>query len=660
MNPLIRHIPVVLLLSVFAVAPLRAQQPPEHVNAYVFGVRAEQAEADGKLDEALNLYAESLRLYRETAAAHPEWNPTVVQYRITTTANQLDRVQRAVAAEVEKQREAERAAVLAEQEKAVAEARAVWLEEKKGLDARIAELDAEQTRLLEAGRAVEAALRDARATVEELEKTVETREKRIKRLEETRDEQRDEAKAIATALAERDQQIAALTAQLADLPPPLITEEELVALRASVVQRDTELADVNARLAALQGEVESLSEATVAAEQRLADAQMAASAAMAERQGALDEARALLAASEEEMARLRVALAETPAPLITEEALRQLEADLSARTSEAESSAARISELEAALAGLQQTLQQQQEEHLDAMTKAAADAEKKVKRTEAKLKDAREEANTLRADKEALAAETAGHDAKRLALEDQLAALSAERASAVSDREALAQQVETLSVELAAAREAMASQPAPLITPDELDGLRAELTRQETALAEASTQLDARQAAEETLRATIAAMELELAKVRSELESARNDLQRFAECATMYARFEKAEVENIIYRDAIVALSNRIQSLTAQSSGANQDLSGERKAWETERRRMSDQIAALKETVDLNQVELDKVRDLRATVRALEKENRSLARRAKGADGESDAVRLLEQRIAELEAEVESLRSNQP
>jgi chromosome segregation ATPase len=659
MNPLIRHIPVVLLLSVFAVAPLRAQQPPEHVNAYVFGVRAEQAEADGKLDEALNLYAESLRLYRETAAAHPEWNPTVVQYRITTTANQLDRVQRAVAAEVEKQREAERAAVLAEQEKAVAEARAVWLEEKKGLDARIAELDAEQTRLLEAGRAVEAALRDARATVEELEKTVETREKRIKRLEETRDEQRDEAKAIATALAERDQQIAALTAQLADLPPPLITEEELVALRASVVQRDTELADVNARLAALQGEVESLSEATVAAEQRLADAQMAASAAMAERQGALDEARALLTASEEEMARLRVALAETPAPLITEEALRQLEADLSARTSEAKSSAARISELEAALAGLQQTLQQQ-EEHLDAMTKAAADAEKKVKRTEAKLKDAREEANTLRADKEALAAETAGHDAKRLALEDQLAALSAERASAVSDREALAQQVETLSVELAAAREAMASQPAPLITPDELDGLRAELTRQETALAEASTQLDARQAAEETLRATIAAMELELAKVRSELESARNDLQRFAECATMYARFEKAEVENIIYRDAIVALSNRIQSLTAQSSGANQDLSGERKAWETERRRMSDQIAALKETVDLNQVELDKVRDLRATVRALEKENRSLARRAKGADGESDAVRLLEQRIAELEAEVESLRSNQP
>lgn len=660
MNPLLRHIPITLLLSMMAAAPLRAQQPPEHVNAYVFGVRAEQAEADGKLDEALNLYAESLRLYRETAAAHPEWNPTVVQYRITTTANQLDRLQRAVAAEAEKQREAERAAVLAEQEKAVAEARAVWMEEKKGLDTRIAELDAERLRLLEAGRAVETALREARATVEELETTVATREKRIKRLEEARDEQRDETKALAASMAERDQQIAELTARLTDLPPPLITEEELAALRDTLVQRDTELAEVNARLAGLQGEVDTLAEATVAAEQRLADAQAAAAAAMDERQSALDEVRTRLTTSEEEVARLRGVLAEAPAPLITEEALRQLEADLATRAGEAEASAARVVELEASLAGLQQTLQQLQQEHLDAMAEAAADAGKQIKRAEDKLKDTREDLNALRAEKKALASDHAEREAQHTALQDQLASQAAELATAVSGRDALGQQVETLAAELAAARASLANQPAPLITPDELDALKSESSRREAALADATARLEGMQADATRQQATVAALEQELSTARAELASARSDLGKYADCAAMYARFEKAEVENIIYRDAIVALSNRIQSLTALSSDTSDDLSGERRKWDTERRRLTDQIAALKETVDLNQTELDKIRDLRATVRALEKENRSLARRAKGADGETESVRLLEERIAELESEIESLRRTQP
>lgn len=659
MSLMFRPIPIILLAAA-AFAPLRAQQPPEHVNAYVFGVRAEQAEAEGKLDEALNLYAESLRLYQETAAAHPEWNPTVVQYRITTTANQLDRLQRALAAEAEKQREAERAAILAEQEKAVAEARAVWMQEKGALDTRIAELDAERIRLLEAGRAVESALREARVTVEELEKTVATREKRIKRLEEARDEQRDEAKELATAMAERDQQIAALTARLAELPPPLITEEDLAGLRATLVQRDADLAEVNARLAALQGEVDTLSEATVAAEQRLADAQASAATALEERQAALEEARARLTASEEEIARLRTALSETPAPLITEDALRQLEADLSSRAGEAAASAARVTELEAALAEAQQALQRQQEDHADALAKAGSDAEKKLQRVEGKLKDAREEVDALRTAIEARTVADTEREAQLAALKGDHETQAAELAAALSARDALAEQVDSLTAELGSAREALEQQPAPLITADELAALREELTRRETALAEATARLDGLQAGEQQRQAAMAALEQELAAARSELSSAHDDLRKYADCAAMYARFEKAEVENIIYRDAIVALSNRIQSLTAASGDANRDLGGDMKKWEAERRRMTDQIAALKETVDLNQAELDKARDLRATVRALERENRSLARRAKGAEGETEAVRVLEQRIAELEAEVESSRPVKP
>ncbi len=659
MNVATRYLLAFVLLGTIVVRSLHAQQPPEHVNAYVFSVRAEQAEADGRLDEALNLYTESLRLYQETATTHPEWNPTVVQYRITTTANQVDRLQRTLTAEAEKQREAERAAILAEQERAVADARSVWLMEKSALETRIAELDAERVRLLEAGRAVEAALNEARGGSEELEKTITAREKRIKRLEEARDEIRDEAKALAATVAERDQSIAELTRQLATIPPPPISAEELAVLQETMAQRDQELTGLQARLGHLQTEVDTLAEAAVAADQRLADAEAASAAALLGKQEAIDGMQAQLAARDEEITRLRSALETLPAPLITEDGLRQLEADLAARSAEAASSLARVADLEEQLAGLRQNLQDLEQAQTIAMEKAQAAAAKKLTRAEEKLNATREEADGLRRSLDEQARTGAERSAELTELAAERDALSETLATAVAERDALVQQSEALAAELREARDAMDRQPAPLITPGELAALRDELGRREAALADLSAQLASRQTDDTERQAAITRLEEQLATFREERDTARANLAKYADCAAMYARFEKAEVENIIYRDAIVSLSNRIQSLTAQSSGTN-ERSGDAAKWDAERRRMIDQIAALKETVDLNQAEIDKIRDLRATVRALEKENRLLARRAKGPDLESESIRSLEARIAELEAEIESLRRITP
>ncbi|HMO04210.1 MAG TPA: hypothetical protein PKC67_02025 [Kiritimatiellia bacterium] len=652
---------LVFVLLVGATArSLHAQQPPEHVNAYVFSVRAEQAEADGRLDEALNLYAESLRLYQETATAHPDWNPTVVQYRITTTANQVDRLQRARAAEAEKQREAEQAAILAEQEKAVAEARTVWLAEKAALESRITELDAERVRLQEAGRAVEAALKEARGGTEELEKIIAAREKRIKRLEEARDELRDETKGLAATVAERDQAIAELTERLATLPPPPISAEELAILHETVARREQELATLQGRLGDLQAEVDSLAEAAVVADQRRADSEADHAAALQAKQEAFDVLQAQLAARDEELDRLRRELAAAPAPLITEDGLRQLEADLVAQSAESATHLARLAEIEAELAGLRKTLQDREQAHVVAMEKAEASAAKRLARVEEKLKTAREEADGLRRSLD----ERTGTDAERSAalteLSAQRVALADELAIAVSTRDAFSRQAETLAAELGEARDALARQPAPLITPGELAALRDEFGRRETELADLAARLASCQAADAERQASITQLETQLATARQERDTAHANLTKYADCAAMYARFEKAEVENIIYRDAIVSLSNRIQSLTAQSSGMNTGLAVDARKWDVERRKLMDQIAALKETVDLNQAEIDKVRDLRATVRSLEKENRSLARRAKGPDSEAEAVLTLESRIAELEVEVESLRRIKP
>jgi dynactin complex subunit len=79
---------------------VHGQTPPEHIEAYVESIKAEQAEKQGDLKAALLLYENSLHQYQHVSSRYPQWRPDIVKYRITWTANQVERLKRELVAEL--------------------------------------------------------------------------------------------------------------------------------------------------------------------------------------------------------------------------------------------------------------------------------------------------------------------------------------------------------------------------------------------------------------------------------------------------------------------------------------------------------------------------------------------------------------------------------
>ncbi|HMP97271.1 MAG TPA: hypothetical protein PKA51_10145 [Kiritimatiellia bacterium] len=71
-----------------------AQTPPEHMEAYVLLIKAEQEEQAGREVEALGLYRQAAERYQEVARQYPHWQPDVVRYRLAHTQNQITRLER--------------------------------------------------------------------------------------------------------------------------------------------------------------------------------------------------------------------------------------------------------------------------------------------------------------------------------------------------------------------------------------------------------------------------------------------------------------------------------------------------------------------------------------------------------------------------------------
>ena len=621
-----------------------AQQPSEQVNAYVFGVRAEQAEAAGNLNEALGFYEESLRLYQETARLHPDWTPSVVQYRMTATANQLERIKGLLEAERKKKLAEEAAAIQAQLDQAVADARVVWLEEKNALDQRIAGLTAERAALQEAGRATQTELTNTRELIAELERTIQTREKRIKRLEDGRDDAKVQTEVLRADMAAKDGLIAQLQEQVANVPPPLITPEELESLRRELADRTAEAAGLQANASAMTEQMNGLSADLARLQAEKQDMLTAHETDVRARQQATDDLLQQIAANEQTIADLRNQLTSQPPPLITADELDALRADLATRTAEHSAMQETMAKLEAQVAA-------SADEQAGAIEKVKAGHEKEIARAEKKL--AKLEASSAEAKETIKELERAVSEqtAERKRLEKQLAEvpaqvitpegldeLIAERDARTLEVEAMADQIATLKTAAEAAdlrlvalqqeveqltralAEASAGAPVPLIAEAELEALRnehaAQRTRIESLQNDAADQLVRRQT-----------LEGELTAASQALAAARQDLARFSGSASMAAAYEKSEVENIVFRNTIEALSNQLAAISAQASASTELLTREQKSWNSERAQLIERMNALMETVDLNQAEISRVKELRSTIKSLEKENRRMAKK---------------------------------
>lgn len=620
-----------------------AQQPSEQVNAYVFGVRAEQAEAAGNLNEALGFYEESLRLYQETARLHPDWTPSVVQYRMTATANQLERIKGLLEAERKKKLAEEAAAIQAQLDQAVADARVVWLEEKNALDQRIAGLTAERAALQEAGRATQTELTNTRELIAELERTIQTREKRIKRLEDGRDDAKVQTEVLRADMAAKDGLIAQLQEQVANVPPPLITPEELESLRRELADRTAEAAGLQANGSAMTEQMNGLSADLARLQAEKQDMLTARETDVRARQQVVDDLQQQLSANEQTIADLRNQLTSQP-PLITADELDALRADLATRTAEHSAMQETMAKLEAQVAA-------SADEQAGAIEKVKAGHEKEIARAEKKL--AKLEASSAEAKETIKELERAVSEqtAERKRLEKQLAEvpaqvitpegldeLIAERDARTLEVEAMADQIATLKTAAEAAdlrlvalqqeveqltralAEASAGAPVPLIAEAELEALRnehaAQRTRIESLQNDAADQLARRQT-----------LEGELTAASQALAAARQDLARFSGSASMAAAYEKSEVENIVFRNTIEALSNQLAAISAQASASTELLTREQKSWNSERAQLIERMNALMETVDLNQAEISRVKELRSTIKSLEKENRRMAKK---------------------------------
>ena len=620
-----------------------AQQPSEQVNAYVFGVRAEQAEAAGNLNEALGFYEESLRLYQETARLHPDWTPSVVQYRMTATANQLERIKGLLEAERKKKLAEEAAAIQAQLDQAVADARVVWLEEKNALDQRIAGLTAERAALQEDGRATQTELTNTRELIAELERTIETREKRIKRLEDGRDDAKVQTEVLRADMAAKDGLIAQLQEQVANVPPPLITPEELESLRRELADRTAEASGLQANGSAMTEQMNGLSADLARLQAEKQDMLTVHETDVRARQQATDDLLQQIAANEQTIADLRNQLTSQP-PLITADELDALRADLAARTAEHSAMQETLAKLEAQVAA-------SADEQAGAIEKVKAGHEKEIARAEKKL--AKLEASSAEAKETIKELERAVSEqtAERKRLEKQLAEvpaqvitpegldeLIAERDARTLEVEAMADQIATLKTAAEAAdlrlvalqqeveqltralAEASAGAPVPLIAEAELETLRnehaAQRTRIESLQNDAADQLVRRQT-----------LEGELTAASQALAAARQDLARFSGSASMAAAYEKSEVENIVFRNTIEALSNQLAAISAQASASTELLTREQKSWNSERAQLIERMNALMETVDLNQAEISRVKELRSTIKSLEKENRRMAKK---------------------------------
>jgi len=272
----------------------QAQVPPEQVEAYVLVIKAEQAEKDGDVKTAQELYTSALKTYRQVGRENPKWRPDLVQYRIAHCLNQIERLGRElekVAAPEElpadKTEKAELDTIAAE--------RVEMMAKSEALEIRINELETARTNDQEKIRSLEKAVEAAReASVDQdgLKKIRETNKVLVKekqQLEKTIREIKAAAENLETAYGQdikqkkesldRVEQVLAsvraekeqLELQITELKGRIIPEKQLLAAQAEQKNVTAENEALKQAVSGQEATIKQLQEKLTLAEQRGVD-----------------------------------------------------------------------------------------------------------------------------------------------------------------------------------------------------------------------------------------------------------------------------------------------------------------------------------------------------------------------------------------------------
>src|ERR1700742_517257 len=91
------YVPILLTAFAFWAAPVRAESNADpgdlFVNAYMAVQQGEKAEQSGNLKVALTKLRDAASVLDQIATHYPSWQPQIVDYRKTRTADAIARVQ---------------------------------------------------------------------------------------------------------------------------------------------------------------------------------------------------------------------------------------------------------------------------------------------------------------------------------------------------------------------------------------------------------------------------------------------------------------------------------------------------------------------------------------------------------------------------------------
>jgi len=87
-----RNLTAALLIALPTTTVFAGETPAALIDANVLVIKAEQAEKQGNMSEAVAFYEQSVTRFIEVTRSHPEWKPELVRYRIAQSENQAARL----------------------------------------------------------------------------------------------------------------------------------------------------------------------------------------------------------------------------------------------------------------------------------------------------------------------------------------------------------------------------------------------------------------------------------------------------------------------------------------------------------------------------------------------------------------------------------------
>jgi len=92
LNSRMRNLTAALLIALPTTTVFAGETPAALIDANVLVIKAEQAEKQGNISEAVAFYEQSVTRFIDVTRSHPQWKPELVRYRIAQSENQAARL----------------------------------------------------------------------------------------------------------------------------------------------------------------------------------------------------------------------------------------------------------------------------------------------------------------------------------------------------------------------------------------------------------------------------------------------------------------------------------------------------------------------------------------------------------------------------------------